>query len=111
MEKTFWDAVKNRRSIYAIGNEKIVSEEKIQEIVTDALLHTPSPFNSQSTRLVLLFNEEHKKLWQITLDELQKKVSPEQFVQTLNKINSCFTSGYGTILFFEEKNIVDHRCN
>ena len=45
MEKTFWDAVKNRRSIYAIGNEKIVSEEKIQEIVTDALLHTPSPFN------------------------------------------------------------------
>jgi hypothetical protein len=111
MEKTFWNAVKGRRSIYALGNEKIVSEEKIQEIVTDALLHTPSPFNSQSTRLVLLFNKEHKKLWQITLDELEKKVSPEQFEQTANKVNGCFASGYGTILFFEEKKIVDNLCS
>lgn len=111
MEKTFWDAVKNRRSIYAIGDEKIVSEEKIKGIVTDALLHTPSPFNSQSTRLVLLFNEEHKKLWQITLDELEKKVSPEQFEQTANKVNGCFASGYGTVLFFEEKEIVDNLCS
>ena len=110
MEKTFWTAVKGRRSIYALGNEKIVSEEKIQEIVTDALLHTPSPFNSQSTRLVLLFNEEHKKLWQITLAELNKKVSAEQFEQTANKINGCFAAGYGTVLFFEEKGIVDNLC-
>ena len=38
MEKTFWDAVKNRRSIYAIGNEKIVSEEKIQEYSVKILI-------------------------------------------------------------------------
>lgn len=111
MEKTFWSAVIGRRSIYALGNEKIVAEDKIEEILTDALLHTPSPFNSQSTRLVLLFNEEHKKLWQITLGELKKKVSPEQFEQTANKINGCFASGYGTVLFFEERKIVDHLCN
>ncbi|MGL5206983.1 MAG: nitroreductase family protein [Acidaminococcaceae bacterium] len=111
MGKNFWDAVKNRRSIYAIGNEKIVSEEKIEEILRDALLHTPSPFNSQSTRLVLLFGEEHKKLWQITLEELKKRVSPEQFEKTMSKINDSFASGYGTILFFEEKKIVDHLCS
>ena len=111
MEKSFWSAVKGRRSIYNIGAEKIVSEEKIEEIVTDALLHTPSPFNSQSTRLVLLFNEEHKKLWQLTLDVLKKKVSPEQFEQTANKINGCFASGFGTVLFFEEMKTVDHLCN
>ena len=105
MEKTFWNAIKNRRSIYALGDEKIVSEEKIKEIVTDALLHTPSPFNSQSTRVVLLFNEEHRKFWQITLDELKKKVSPEQFEQTTNKINGSFAAGYGTVLFYEEKQV------
>ena len=111
MEKTFWNAIKNRRSIYALGDEKIVSEEKIKEIVTDALLHTPSPFNSQSTRVVLLFNEEHRKFWQITLDELKKKVSPEQFEQTTNKINGSFAAGYGTVLFYEEKTIVDNLCS
>lgn len=111
MEKTFWNAIKNRRSIYALGDEKIVSEEKIKEIVTDALLHTPSPFNSQSTRVVLLFNEEHRKFWQITLDELKKKVSPEQFEQTTNKINGSFAAGYGTVLFYEEKKIVDNLCS
>ena len=29
MEKTFWSAVIGRRSIYALGNEKIVAEDKI----------------------------------------------------------------------------------
>ena len=111
MTKSFWEAVKGRRSIYAIGSEKTVPETKIEEIVREALLHTPSPFNSQSTRLVLLFGEEHKKLWDLTLAELEKIVSPKQFEQTAKKINDCFASGYGTIMFFEEKKIVENLCN
>lgn len=111
MAKLFWEAVKARRSIYAIGNEKTVPETRIEEIVCEALLHTPSPFNSQSTRLVILFGEEHKKLWKITLAALEKLVSPKQFEQTAKKINDCFASGYGTILFFEEKKIVENLCN
>ena len=111
MTKSFWEAVKGRRSIYAIGSEKTVPETKIEEIVREALLHTPSPFNSQSTRLVLLFGEEHKKLWNLTLAELEKIVAPKQFEQTAKKINDCFTSGYGTIMFFEEKKIVENLCN
>ncbi|NCD09796.1 MAG: nitroreductase family protein [Negativicutes bacterium] len=111
MAKLFWEAVKARRSIYSIGSEKTVPETKIEEIVREALLHTPSPFNSQSTRLVLLFGKEHKKLWDLTLAELEKIVSPKQFEQTAKKINDCFASGYGTILFFEEKKIVENLCN
>ena len=111
MTKSFWEAVKGRRSIYAIGSEKTVPEAKIEAIVREALLHTPSPFNPQSTRLVLLFGEEHKKLWNITLAELEKIVAPKQFEQTAKKINDCFASGYGTIMFFEEKKIVENLCN
>ena len=29
MQKSFWDAVKGRRSIYGLGDEKIVSNERI----------------------------------------------------------------------------------
>ena len=36
-----------------------------------AVLHTPSAFNSQSARIVVLFGEDHKKLWDITEETLK----------------------------------------
>ncbi len=107
MAKTFWEALQNRRSIYGLSDEKVVSEQRIEEIVKDAVTYTPSSFNSQSTRVVLLFGEQSKKLWQLTLDTLQKLVSPEQFIETEKKINGAFASGYGTVLFFEDQTVVD----
>lgn len=53
MQKNFWDAVKGRRSIYGLSDEKIVSNERVAEIVRDAVKHVPSPFNSQSTRTIV----------------------------------------------------------
>lgn len=105
--KEFWSAVQKRRSIYALGEEKLVPEQKIEEIMEEALLHTPSAFNSQSTRLVLLFGKEHQKLWQIVLEELQAINSPEAFAQSKEKVNGCFAAGYGTVLFFEEQTVVE----
>lgn len=111
MSNTFWDAVKGRRSIYALSDERIVPEERIEEIVRDALKHTPSAFNSQSTRIVLLFGEQSKKLWKFTLEALRKVTSEEQFKETEKKINGAFASGYGTVLFFEDQKVVDGLIN
>lgn len=105
MGRNLLEAVENRRSIYGIGKEKIVSEEKIQEIVEWAVKHVPSSFNSQSTRVVVLFNDQHNKLWDITREELRKIVPEENFASTNEKIES-FRSGYGTILFFEDQKVV-----
>ena len=44
--------------------------------------HVPSAFNSQSTRVVLLLGESHKKLWQIVKDALKRIVPAEAFVKT-----------------------------
>ncbi|MDU4961971.1 MAG: nitroreductase family protein [Sporomusaceae bacterium] len=107
MAKTFWQAVKSRRSIYGLEDQKTVSEERIEEIVSDALRHTPSAFNSQSTRIVLLFGEQSQKLWQLTLETLRQLTSKEQFAETEQKITGAFASGYGTVLFFEEQTVVD----
>ena len=71
MSKSFLDAVRNRRSIYTLSDEKIVPEERIEEILREAILHVPSSFNSQSTRMIVLFGEHHKKLWDITLEILK----------------------------------------
>ena len=54
----FLSAIEQRRSLYEISNEKVVSEERVQEIVEFAVKHSPSAFNSQSARVVVLFGEE-----------------------------------------------------
>ena len=61
--KRFYSAIEDRRSIYAISKEQVVSDEKIQEVIYHAVKHTPSAFNSQSARVVVLLGEQHDKLW------------------------------------------------
>ena len=108
MTKAFLDAIKNRRSHYSIGKEKIIPNDKIIEIITEAIKHSPSSFNSQSARVVVLFDKNHEKLWEITKDEI-KKITPEEiFEQSKQKIDACFKSGYGTVLFFEDTEVVEN---
>ncbi|TLS49567.1 nitroreductase family protein [Paenibacillus antri] len=102
----FLTAVKHRRSYYGIGNKKVVSEERIQEIVGEAVLHTPSSFNSQSARVLVLFGQHHDKLWSITTETLRKIVPADQFDATQQRMNG-FAAGYGTILFFEDESVVE----
>lgn len=111
MEKTFWEAIKNRRSYYGFTDEKPVAEERVEQIVKDALTLVPSAFNSQTTRALLLFGDHHKKLWELTLAQLEKVTPPDQFYKTREKINGAFASGYGTVLFFEDETVVDGLMN
>ena len=95
-----------RRSIYALSNQLAVSNDEVVKLVEHAILHTPSAFNSQSTRVIVLFGEEHQKLWQMTEDTLRDIVNDdEKFVSTKQKIDS-FKAGAGSILFFEDHEVV-----
>ena len=57
MARNFKETIKHRRSYYSINNTSPISDKEIQEIVEFAVLHVPSAFNSQSTRIVLLLGE------------------------------------------------------
>jgi len=102
----FYDAMKKRRTIYNISNSSPISDEKIKEIIEESVKHTPTAFNSQSGRVILLLNDKHKRLWDITEDALRKVVPEGQFEPTEQKIES-FRKGYGTILFFEDQDTVE----
>lgn len=101
----FLDAVKHRRSVYALGKEETVPREKVRSIVSDAVLHTPSPFNSQSARVVMLFGKESDKFWSLVGDALKPMVPPDAFGKTKEKLDG-FAAGYGTVLFFEDETVV-----
>tara|TARA_R110002051_G_scaffold15445_4_gene48193 strand:+ start:315 stop:923 length:609 start_codon:yes stop_codon:yes gene_type:complete len=103
---TLQNLTEKRRSIYALTNELSVSNEEVVKLVEHAILHTPSAFNSQSTRVVILFGEEHQKLWNIAEDALREIVNDEEnFKSTKEKI-AGFKAGAGTVMFFEDQSVV-----
>ncbi|WHY27234.1 nitroreductase family protein [Bacillus wiedmannii] len=105
MTKDFYTALKERRTYYGINKEVKVSDEKIKEIVEFAVKYTPSAFNSQTARVVVLFGAAHNKLWDITTETLRRVVGDGDFSGTQQKMDS-FKAGYGTVLFFEDEAIV-----
>ena len=105
MALEFLSAVRNRRSVYAISKESPVSEERIAELVKEAVKHSPSAFNSQSGRAVVLLGKHHDRLWDEAREILRKIIPPDAFAKTDEKITS-FRAGGGTVLFFEDQNVV-----
>ena len=107
MEHSFIDAIATRRSYYHLSDSKIVNDNTIIALVDKLLLTMPTPFNVQSTRIVLLFDEQHRELWNILIGILRNMLSPERFEQSCRKIQSAFMSGCGTILFYEDSEALD----
>ncbi len=104
----FLQALKNRRSIYNLGTNVNLSNEEITSIISDCLKHSPSAFNYPTTNVIIAFGEKHQQIWQITTDILKEKLAKkeETFAVAHNKINK-FKAGVGTILFFEDTEIIN----
>ncbi|KAJ5111187.1 hypothetical protein N7532_001722, partial [Penicillium argentinense] len=51
---------KGRRSIHSLSNESIISDERIEEILSEVLTHMTSGFNTQATRMVVFLREQHE---------------------------------------------------
>lgn len=100
-----YHAMKNRRTRYDLTKASPISDQRIQEIVADAITYTPSAFHSQGSRVILLFGEDHLKLWSIVEETLRAIVPPDNFASTEAKLQS-FAAGHGTILYFEDMKTV-----
>jgi predicted oxidoreductase (fatty acid repression mutant protein) len=95
-QMSFFDAIKERRTYYQLNKESPISDKQITEIAEKAILHVPSSFNSQSTRLVVLLNKDHDQFWDFVLEVLKPLTPEEQFPKTEQKIGG-FKAGYGTV--------------
>ncbi|MFV5591577.1 MULTISPECIES: nitroreductase family protein [Acinetobacter] len=101
----FLDHIKKRRSIYAIGKNVSLDQAEIEYIIKEAVKHSPSSFNSQSSRVVILFGQSHDTFWHIVRETLRDLVSADAFEATNSKIDG-FAAGYGTALFYEDQNVI-----
>ncbi|WP_334150708.1 nitroreductase family protein [Hyphomicrobium sp.] len=94
-----------RRTQYALGRNLNLTEDAIDQLIRDGIRNSPSPFNSQSSRAIILFGDESQKFWNIVKDEVRPLVAPDMLEGSMTKISS-FAAGVGTILFFEDQQTV-----
>ena len=106
MSKDFNDLIKNRRSIYAIGKNVKFSADEVAELIQTTVANSPSAFNSQTSRVVILFNQEHQKYWDIVKEVLKPFAPNEEAAAATNAKIDSFSAGFGTALFFEDQDVV-----
>ena len=80
--------------------------------VVAATYHLPLPLptitnsNGQTTRVVILFDEHHVKLWDMTKEVLGAMIGAEAMEAGTRAKLESFQAGHGTILFFEDDEII-----
>ncbi|KAJ5403893.1 Nitroreductase family protein [Penicillium cosmopolitanum] len=102
---TLLELVKGRRTYYGLKAESPISDDAVERIVQDSVLHVPSSFNTQTSRVVLLLKEEHKKVWDIAIKAIEGLVAAghvpkESFESSTKPKLESFRAAYGTVLFF-----------
>ena len=102
---TFVDLVEKRRSIYALGTDSQYSKKEISDRIREVVKQVPSAFNSQTTRVVVLFDEANTKFWDHIYD-VQKDVLEGEIWDMMSGIMTGAKNGIGTVLFFEDKDAV-----
>lgn len=105
MSNAVLNALKTRRTQYALGKTLPLPKAEVTQLIQDAIKQSPSSFNSQSSRAVILFGAESDKFWGLVLDALRKIVPADQIDATTGRINS-FAAGAGTVLFYEDQAVV-----
>lgn len=108
--KDILSSIQDRRSYYSISKKSPISDDRIYKIVTEAVKHTPSSYNMQSQRVVLLLGPANDQLWNIVVESLRAIVPAAQFEMTEKKIKKL-ASSYGSILFYDDTAITNRFSN
>jgi len=102
----FIQALKSRHSEYQLSKNIGLSDDALLDFLKEILTYTPSAFNSQSQRILVLMGQAHDRLWDELIDIMKGIVQADKFEKTKEKING-FKKAYGTILFFEDQTVIE----
>ena len=108
MSNQFIDLITKRRTIYAIGKKVEHSPEFLTDLIQTAIKQSPSSFNSQSSRAVILFNTEHEKFWTFVAEKLKSYAKDEESAAKTTAKMASFAAGVGTVLFFEDLDVIQN---
>lgn len=86
-----------RRTLYSLKPElpASVTIEQVQAIVQDILKHTPTSFNSQTIRAVIITGALHKQVWDSVINAIETDSGKK-------RPTSCRDEAFGTVVFFDD---------
>ncbi|PFH55247.1 hypothetical protein XA68_10266 [Ophiocordyceps unilateralis] len=96
---------RNRRTVYGLTKTLPIPSTRIRKLVEESTLHTPSSFNSQTTRAVLLLGSAHDRLWSMASDTLRAIVPADRWPASEQRL-AGFAAAAGTVLFFVDESAV-----
>ena len=105
MSNAVIQSLRKRRSQYSLGRQVKQSPAEIEALIKEAIRLSPSSFNSQSSRAVILFGAQSERFWELVGESLRPLVPAEAFDATGQKLAS-FAAGVGTVLFYEDQDVV-----
>ncbi|KAF9520724.1 hypothetical protein BS47DRAFT_1386916 [Hydnum rufescens UP504] len=118
-------ALASRRTVYKLTDKSSIPDEKIRDIVEQGgklcsmpppilrlkrvspVLHTPTSFNNQAIRAVVLLKEQHIRLWDIVGEVLVERIGAERYQASTKEKIGGFRAAYGTILYFTDTAVID----
>lgn len=99
------EPILKRHSQYDLTSSLPASPEEVERLLGDILLTTPSAFNSQPVRMVLLTGAAHRRHWDLIKELLIAKIGEERYGGgTAAKIKG-FRDAAGTVLFFDDEEV------
>lgn len=102
MASLYLDGITTRRSIYALSKQPPIPKDKIKDIVSTCVKHTPSSFNCQAGRVIILYGNHHEKLWEFG-DHFAKLSLQQQAYEAVAPKLHGLRGAYASILFFEDQ--------
>lgn len=96
----YLNTFKNRRTIYDLKPELPagISIEDVQVTVQSVIAETPTAFNSQCNRALILIGESHKQLWNDVINSMTDNSGKK-------RPTSARDEAYGTVVFFTDEKV------
>lgn len=106
LSQSFLQTIQNRRTVYSLSKKNILPDAQIVQLIQQAVREAPSSFNVQSSRVVVLFGAQHDNYWGQIVPAALRAAAGEQAVEASKNKLAGFQAGTGTILFFEDMNLI-----
>ncbi|KZP19982.1 nitroreductase [Athelia psychrophila] len=104
MSAPFLQAIKTRRTYYALSKASPIPDAQLKAIIDAAAKDVPSAFNMQSARVVLLTGKSNDKLWEIVKDGYLATLGDNEAAIKMSTTKIAeYGAGYGAVMFFEDQ--------
>jgi predicted oxidoreductase (fatty acid repression mutant protein) len=101
--------LQTRRTYYNLTAKSPISDEEILAIVERAIKYTPSSFNTQTSRAVVVIGDKHRQLWDAVWAAHKSTLPDEASIANFQpKFEEQYKPGYGSVVFFEDQEAMDN---